>query len=226
MRAVPRRYRFAFARVAAAGLRPLVRRRPLFKEQQRFGMDTDRELSLHHVLKAMTLAGAVFDPPLTLVNVEQLDEELRAGRGIFFAATHQVFMPLVFRHLWDRGITPYVVAATPVAILGTRAAVHPVAPSRESLLQVRRLLRGGEVVSAMLDTLEKVDDGRTVQFETHAGRIRIRDTLLRLSRRCDAAIFFVAARINDAGGISVLLQKAGADPVAEFVAFVQTHARR
>ncbi|HKO56282.1 MAG TPA: hypothetical protein VJ276_10420 [Thermoanaerobaculia bacterium] len=225
MRVIPRRYRFAIARVAAETLRPLVRRSGRFREQLRFRMDTDREVALHHALTAMTISGTPFDPPLTVVNVDQLNEELMAGRGVFFAGTHMVLMPLVFRHLHDRGIIPFVVTASPAAILGTRAETHAVAPSPESLMQVRGLLRDGAVLTAMLDRAEETDDRRTIEVETSAGKLRIRDTLLRLAMRCNAAIFFISAHIEPRGGISIVLQKADADPVAEFMAFVRRHAR-
>lgn len=223
MRAVPRRYRFAVARVISIGLRPLLRRRPLFRKQLRFGMDSERELALLHVLKSMTSSGAWFDPPMTVTNVEQLREALQAGRGVFFATAHMVLVPLVFRYLHDRGITAHVVASTPLEILGAAGQVPPIAPSPEALLEVRRLFRGGGILLAMLDVVDTTTR-RTIEFETRAGTLRIRETLIRLAQRFGAAIFFVAARIED-GGILVHLEKAGADPVAEFLAFVRTHAR-
>jgi hypothetical protein len=225
MRAVPRRYRFAVARLAAETLRPFVRRSVRFRNQLRFGMDTDREVALHHALKAMTSSGTPFDPPLTMVNVEQLYEELTAGRGVFIAGTHMLLMPLAFRHLHDQGIIPFAVAASPIAILGTRSEMRIIAPSPESLMQVRAVLRDGAVLTAMLDGPEDTGDRRTIEIETSAGKLRIRDTLLRLAARWNAAIFFVSAHLEPRGGISIVLQKAAADPVGEFVAFVQKQAR-
>ncbi|HEV7921081.1 MAG TPA: hypothetical protein VGR02_09865 [Thermoanaerobaculia bacterium] len=223
MRAVPRRYRFAAARMAAETLRPFVRRSTLFREHRRLGMDTDREVALHHALKSMTSSGTPFDPPMTIVNVGQLDDALAAGRGVFFATTHMVLAPVALRYLHDRGIIAFVVASSPPAIIGTGAHAHDIAPSPESLLQVRSVLREGGALMAMIDLAEP--SPRTIEFETAAGTLCIRDTLLRLAQRCGAAIFFVAAHAQSRGGILVTLEMSGADPVAEFVAFVRTHAR-
>jgi hypothetical protein len=223
MRAVPRRYRFAAARIASETLRPFVRRSTLFRQHRRFGMDTDREVALHHALKAMTCSGTLFDPPLTIVNVGQLHDALATGRGVFFATTHMVLAPVALRHLHDRGITSFVVASSPLEIIGTGAHAQAVAPAAESLPQVRSLLRRGGALMAMLDGAQP--GPRTIEFETAAGTLRIRDTLIRLAARCGAAIFFVSARVEPRGGILVMLERAGADPVAEFVAFVRTHAR-
>jgi lauroyl/myristoyl acyltransferase len=222
MRAVPRRYRFAVARLISIGLQPFLRLSPRFRQQLRFGMDSEQEVALFHTLKSMTSSGTEFDPPLNVTNAEQVNEAIQAGRGVFFATTHMVLVPLAFRYLHDRGISVSVIASTPLELFGTRGQVPAIAPSPQALMEVRTLLRRGGILFAMLDVLD-TETNRTVAFETRSGTLRIRDTLIRLAQRWGAEIFFVAARVEH-GGVLVYLEKAVEEPVGEFVAFVQKHA--
>lgn len=225
MRIIPRRYRFALASVASIALRPLVRRSSAFRIQRdSYRMDTEREVALLHALKSMTNAGTAFDAPLTVLHAEQLAEAIDARRGVFIATMHMVLNAFVLRHLYNIEIIPYVVAHTPISILGTPNVTHMIAPTPGSVMEMRRLLRDGEIVVAMLDEAGE-EGGRTVAVETPVGPLRIRETLLHVAHRCGAAIFFLSSHQNDEGGITAALQPARDTPVEEFVAFVREHAR-
>jgi lauroyl/myristoyl acyltransferase len=228
MRAVPRRFRFSAAVMAARVLSPLIRRTDTYREQRQLRMDGILEIALQRALDSMTRHGTPFDPIHPYIGTEKLQAAMRSGQGILLAAPHAMLSYLVLRHIHDLGGAATSIAGDPrFRVLGTNIPATAIRPSPTYLLDVRNRLRRGEIVGAMLDR-DAGTPRHTVEFETAAGPVIISDALIRLAVRCNAQVVFTTARFERGRVIGYLdvpePTSASAEEITQdFIRFVQTH---
>jgi hypothetical protein len=233
MWATPRPYRFKAAKALSRCLAPIVRRTSWYRSQSGLRIDGVREIALHHVLSIMNHSGALFDPKLCVDGAEQLDAALKSGRGVLFVAPHALLSLTLFRYLYDRHTVPMIVSLAPlVHVYGKRLVARAIQPSPSFMIRLRSVLRGGGVVSAMIDRQPAGQPG-TVELETASGPVYISDALIRLAKRCNAHVIFTAVRVDKHRGVVLTFrstepaQRAEVCTITkEFAAFLQEHLTR
>jgi hypothetical protein len=109
---------------------------------------------------------------------------------------------IVLRYLDDVGHDPLIIAADPaMRISGTTKRVRVLLPSPRLLLEVRKHLREGQLVGAMIDRAES--ERRNQVFNTGKRELRISSALVQLAIRCQARIIFMAARLGSQSEIVI-----------------------
>jgi hypothetical protein len=201
MRLVPHRHRFALAARLAGTLAMPMRATRVFSGLRRWlRLNSERDLSLHLLLRSMTASGTAFDVPLRLEGEEVLEAALSSGRGTVIVASHALLSRLLLRHLYDRGHWPTVIGGMDgIPLAGTRVVVPTVYPTSTVLLLARRRLREGGIVCAVVDHVGSRERKNTVAFASPVGEIRLSDAIFRLAVRCDAQVVFTFARAEPAG---------------------------
>jgi lauroyl/myristoyl acyltransferase len=222
-RAIPERLRFSAATAVARCLAPAIRRTRAFEERTKLNTDDLRETSLELLLMMLTRHGTTFTPRLRVQAEEHLPQP---GTGpILVVSPHTMLSMLFLRYLEDRGFEPFVVAAYPgLRTPGTRLPARVLDPSSGLLLKVRRLLRDGATVTAMID--RDRPERRNAEYEISAGRLFVSDALLQLALQHDAHVVFLATRLDERSRIVFNLaapSRPAADVrglAAEFAGFV------
>lgn len=227
MRLVPFRHRFSLAARLAGILAAPMRATRVFSGLLGMRLSSERDLSLHLLLRSMTASGTAFDVPLRMEGEEVLEAALSSGRGTVIVAAHALLSRLLLRNLYDRGRWPTVIGGmNGIPLAGTRAVVPTVYPTRTVLLLVRTRLREGGIVCALVDHLQ----GRgknTVTFDSPVGAIHLSDSIFRLAVRCDAQVIFTFARAEPDGvrqWIAAPQPGSAGSPEAiarDFIAFLQ-----
>lgn len=231
MRLVPTRFRFAVAvRLAGVLAVPMRRTRVFDGFVRTLRVNSERDISLHLLLTAMSASGTAFDLPLTVHGEEILHEALASGRGTVIVAPHALLSLLILRYLHDRRHSLTILSNDPeISLAGTGTAAPTVQPSPTVLVALRSRLRAGQIVCAMIDRVESTGK-QTVAFDSRVGQLHVSDSLIRLAVRCDAHILFTAAR---AEARDVRLTVAAPRPdssgvpeaiAGDFIGFVQAHA--
>jgi len=192
-RIVPERHRFAVALRAARCLEPLVRRTSAYVERLKLRTDNLREISLDLLLLMLTRHGTTFTPRLEVQPAAHLP---KPGTGpILVVSPHTMLSMLFLRYLEDRGYDPFVIAAYPgLRTPGTHRPARVLDPSSGLLLRVRRLLREGATVTAMID--RDRPERRNAEYHVSAGRMFVSDALLQLALQHDAQVVFLATRLD------------------------------
>jgi lauroyl/myristoyl acyltransferase len=228
MRAIPRRFRFPAAVMAARALAPLIRHTDSYREQRQLRMDGIMEIALQRALESMTRHGTPFDPVVRYSGTEKLLAAVRKGRGVMIATPHAMLTYLILRHFQELGHSATAIAGDPrFLVSGTSIPARAIRPSPSYLLEVRSRLRRGEIVAAMLDR-DQPHPGLTVEFETAYGPVIISTALLRIAVRCNAQVVFAGVR-TESGEVVGHYDTPGAsstsveDITADFIRFVQTH---
>lgn len=109
---------------------------------------------------------------------------------------------------------------------GAGAAIPTIRPDGSVLVSVRSHLRAGRVVCAMVDSVQPSPQW-SIEVRTANGSLWVADQLLRLARRCDASIVFVAGRVERCR-VAVTLQRLAATSdedtlIRDLVSFVEAH---
>jgi len=192
-RIVPERRRFEVAVLVARCLEPLIRRTSAYAERTKLRTDDLREISLDLLLLMLTRHGTTYTPRLSVQGIEHLPQP---GNGsILVVSPHTMLSMLFLRYLEDRGYDPYVIAAYPgLRTPGSRRPARVLDPSSALLLKVRRLLRDGATVTAMID--RDRPERRNAEYQVSAGRMFVSDALLQLALQHDAQVVFLATRLD------------------------------
>ena len=192
LRVVPRRHRFAAARLLAHALEPIVLRTAVYRTWHE-RLDSVREMALYGVMTLMDREQVPFDPALRVVGAELLHDEMRRGRGLLMLGLHQTLVTLFPRYLHDIGCTPTIVASTDsFPIVGTGVAFPALQSSAGLLVRVRTQLRAGGLVCAMIDA----GGHEPAPIETASGPKRISHSWMRLAHRCQAGILFASVHLE------------------------------
>lgn len=219
MRLVPRRFRFRAMLLAARVITPFLRRT---------AVDRAEDVAVHILSHVLTKNGVAFDP---VVEWEGYDDLVRAygeGKGLLLASPHAALGLLSIRQNYDHGLRPITITSHPTRIPGTSIVHETIQPSPTFFVTAKQRLKEGRLVGAMIDRGEPTD-GRTVEFETSAGRLIVSPALLELAVRCGARIAFVAARADRRrviGRFAVATGETSEELMSEFVDFVRAHLAR
>ena len=233
MRLVPSRFRFRVAVRLAGVLAAPMRRTKLFSGFRRtMRLNSERDVSLHLLLTAMSASGTRFDLSLSVHGEEILHQALASGRGTVIVAPHALLSLLILRYLHDRRHSPTIISVDPgISLAGTGTVAPALQPSPQLLVVLRSRLRTGQIVCAMIDRLSDRSRGKkTVEFESQVGNLRVSDSLFRLAVRCDAQVLFTSARAEPRGvRLTVAAPRPASSGVPEaiagdFIGFVQDHA--
>jgi lauroyl/myristoyl acyltransferase len=192
LRVVPRRHRFAAARMLAHAVEPVVLRTSIYRTWPE-RLDSVREMALYGVMTLMDRQQVPFDPALRVTGAELLHDELRRGRGLLVLGLHQTLVTLLPRYLHDIGCTPTIVAGTDAfPIFGTGITFPALQSSAGLLIKVRTQLRAGRLVCAMMDA-----GGREpTPIDTTTGPKHICHSWMRLAHRCQASILFASVHLE------------------------------
>ncbi|SOD01775.1 hypothetical protein SAMN05216486_10155 [bacterium JGI 053] len=231
MRLVPARHRFSLAARMAGSMAVPMRGTRLFSGLRALRLNSERDLSLHLLLRCMTASGTAFDVPLRLEGEEILEAALSSGRGTVIVAPHALLSRLLLRHLYDRGHWPTIIGGmNGIPLAGTRVVMPTVHPASNVLLLARTRLRQGGIVCAMVDRLGSKGTGKNmVTFPSPVGDVHLSDSIFRLAVRCNAQVIFTLARAEPGGTrqwISAPRSGSAGSPeaiAADFVAFLREH---
>ncbi len=225
---VPHRFRFFLALLLARLLEPLIARTGAWRERQRLRTDGMRETSADLLLTILTRHGVRYEPKLRfeLDGVHLLPPP---GSGWLLLGPHTMLSTLFTRTLDAGGYVTWAAAAARVPLPGARRQARVLLPSPTLPLRIRRKLREGCVVFAMVDRGET--DAHTVEYELATGPMRVSSGLFRLALATHTPLFFIASRIE---GSSVVCRLRPADPTAhglqalldDFASFVDPARRR
>jgi hypothetical protein len=227
MTPVPRRFRFALASRLAWRFSKVVRATAVYRSRFPVRMDSEREIALERALAVLTRRGLRFDPVMRFEGLELLEEAVGDGRGLLVCGPHSMLNALVVRKGYDLGLAPAVVSAGPVPyVFGTDIPPDIIHPSPRLLLDVRRMLRDGRTVGALIDG-EEDDLKYETAIATTRGTIRVSLALFQVALHCDARILFMATRVDEAGNVLATVgapsERTMAAIAADFTAFVQRH---
>jgi hypothetical protein len=230
MAPVPRRFRFTLARRLAWRFSKVVRATAVYRSRVPVRMDSEREVALERALAVLTRRGLRFDPVMRWEGLELLEEAVGAGRGLLVCGPHSMLNALVVRKGYDLGLAPAVVSAGAVPhVSGTDRPIDIIHPSPRLLLDVRRMLRDGRTVGALIDG-EEDDLKYETSIPTTQGTVRVSLALFQVALHCDALILFMAARVDDEGNVVATVgspsERTMAAISADFTAFVQRHVER
>lgn len=206
---------------------PLVRRTEAFRLQSESRVDTAADVAAHLFLQTLTVNGTEFDPELAIEGYRDFVAACGSGRGVLLVAPHAANAIIQIRRFHDDGLRPLVVtgdAEFPVAGLPTSAATVFKTPT--FLLEIRRRLREGRLVCAMIDRGGHHERGRTIEFETVNGPVILAPALLHIAASCGAAVAFTEVHVERGrlrGRIQLARGTSGQQLTDEFVSFVQAH---
>jgi lauroyl/myristoyl acyltransferase len=229
MRVVPFRHRFACAARLARTLALPLRATRMFSSMRRgLRLNSEKDISLHLLLRCMSASGTGFDVPLALEGEALLREALDSGRGTVIVGPHSLLSRLLLRRLYDLGHWPTIIGAMDgIPVAGTREVMPTLFPDAGVLLLARRRLAQGGIVCANVDQLRAQARKNTIAFASPVGEIRVSDAIFRLAVRCQAPVLFTYARAEGAGVRQWIAAPDGASAqspeamAADFIRFVQ-----
>lgn len=221
-KAIPRRLRFRAMVQFSRLMRPVVARTYAFSTREKLGTDRVQETTLELIMTELTRRGVEFDP---LVEIDGLEYYPRPGddHPRLLIGAHMMLNSLIARHLYDHGmIIGAITAETAMRYPGTKVPVDAITPADARLFEVRRRLRNGGIVSALID--REIPERRTLEFETSNGKLVVSTALLQVGLRMNAHIVFFGTRMRDDDSIVMTLRPAEETTVealaAEFAAFI------
>lgn len=198
--ALPRRWRFHAAAALAPLLVPVLSRTTIYRALVEDAADGPRDAALALLLSALTQFGVRFDPLLRLTGerflLDALDESDRTGCGVLLVTPHAGLCIHVLRHFRELGRTIVSISAhgRPIAVPGAEAPpTEVIPPGPHALLAVRRELRAGRVVGAMI-VVRSPTPAHTRGFVTRAGQMHLAPALLHIAARVGAPVVFLTAR--------------------------------
>ena len=208
LRVVPRRFRLRTCAHLAVRCAPLLHRLDTVTAYVQLGLDTAREVVLFQMLKQLTRDGVSFTVEIEGPGLEPLGRHLSAGRGMLLVGTHALMTPAFLRFVNDRGARPTVIANAPVCrIPGTSESLVCLQPGPFYLVKVRRILKQGGVVCAVIDRANPVPH-RSRDFSTGRGAMHVCDPLLRVAQYSGADVFFGAVRLDASARLVGFVEKA------------------
>lgn len=224
IRMLPPRRRFAAAMRISAWMGSLLDLlfRVLRKNPLRFC--TARELCLSRLLDAMDRARLQFDVACDFRGLEWMRRTTAEGKGVLLIATHANagLTRLMLPPVCDANVRIMIVSrAKGYPVCGRDEYLPTICPEGAFLLAVRRELRSGTVVAAMIDIFEPAA-GAPVEIRN--GSVWLADPIVRLAVRCGMPICFIKARIDGRRVVVDFDQVSGASDhgavIRHFVQFV------
>jgi hypothetical protein len=203
---LPKRRRFRAAVVFSRFLRPLIARTAAFEARLELKTDRLEETSLDLILTELTRRGVTFDP---LIEIDGIEHDPQPSDGpLLIAGAHMMLNTLCARHLYDRGVAFGGITSEPgMCHRGTTVPSDVIlVPSSDLLLNVRRRLLRGGIVSGLLD--REIAERRTTEFETVQGKLIVSQALLQVALRVGAGIVFFGSRMRDDDTVLVTLRRA------------------
>jgi hypothetical protein len=197
-RALPRSLRFHYARIASQVLGPIITYR--LRPMAHLGpLNSDFELSLGYVIRAMTEHGCEFDVPVRVHG-----EEAIPGDGALFVSGHLYLAIACVRFLCDRGVPMSLVRQTPEEhhLIGTRKPLPIIISDKFVFVRIRNALRAGRSVAVLLD--HATTGGLTIHQQAIGVAI--------LSR---VPIVFFGANAGEDGVIEVFFERPRGSDVGE-----------
>ncbi len=207
-RAVPRRFRFHYARFIGRLFRPLIARR--LRPVNGLGLlNSDRILGLGYTLRAMTECGCEIDFPLRVKGEEAIPDQ-----AALFVSGHFLFAGAAVRFLCARGVPVTLIRPTvdDYRLSGTRLRL-PILASTDKLLfvRMRNALRAGMSVVALLD-------------DASTGRLIIRPQPLAVAVRNHLPVVFFGATLDREANVQVVFERPrqteATEIAAELLAFI------
>ena len=229
-RVIPERHRFKAAIRVASAIEPLIARTRGYQHRARLQTDSLRETSFELLLVILTRNGTTFPTPIRVEGAEHLPSP--GGGATLIAGPHTMLSTLFIRFLEDRALEPLIISANEFAMPGTRTPVRVLLPSPRLLLQVRRALRQGRTIAAMID--RGAPERRNRAIPRANGPLLVSYPLLRLAVANGARVIFISTTLDSRSQVVVRLsvprpESADVeDLLQEFAAFVErtTDARR
>lgn len=194
-------------------------------------METPAEVALQMVLRTLDRVGTEYDPIVRVHGAEPFATAREAGRGLLMIGPHAALSKLVVRYLCDQEYSPIIVVADSMRFGGMRRPPRQIVISPNFLVRVRTELRAGSIVGAMADH-EPDSSRRTFEVQTPAGTVLLSDGLIRIARKCDSAILFIASALGDDGVVHIYLEppspaSQSVEEIAnDFASFVHSHVER
>src|SRR5690349_3982700 len=196
MRIAPRRYRFAIALLLARVTIPLFRSTAAYREQWIKNFHRPDEIVLYLLLNALAKNGTRFDLEIAATGYQHFERAYAKGKGVLVTGHHAALTLLMIRFFADRGCEPVVITPDDrLRVPGTSVVAETIQPSRVFLVQLRNALRAGKLVCAMPDRAEH-HAGRTIEFETPAGKVIVAPAIIEVAARSGAEVLFTEVRVE------------------------------
>jgi len=202
---VPRRFRFAVARVVAIAGAPIASR---FAPPEWRDLNSGTDIALWALLRSMNRDRIEFDPSLSVDGIDVVDEARASGRGLLLISGHFRLNLLLTRWLRDRGWRSHVVRQDPEDLLfihGTREKQPYFLVSPHVLLSVRRALADGDAVIIDVDSTDPVAHGFTIDG------LHVSDAAPRAAARWNTTMAFLETRTNRGARVHAKITRGTAD---------------
>ena len=206
-RLVPRSLRYRYARLFARLFRPLIAYQ-LRSIPGLASLNSELELSLGYVMRAMTEYGCQFDLPARIHGADAIP-----SGGVLFTTGHLFLAIAGVRFLCDQGRKVFLVRLTPEhRLIGTRIPMPVIVPGNLLFVRMRNALRGGTSVAIMLD-------------DALASELVIRRQAIEVAVRSGIPIVFFGANLGNDGAIDVVFERPRASDgeaiARELIDFIQ-----
>jgi len=216
----PPAYRFGAGKLTAKMLAKLPRRVSGVSPPD-FALDTFDDYLCSAFFTSLTLRGIEFEPKFVL-----RAPRIEIPKGAILVSGHFFLNFFVFRWLHDQGFRQSFVLrdeAERHPILGTTKTIEVIKPAAGCLMEIRKRIKSGEVVSICVDHSEPFDNWQKLDIPERP--IYISETIFKFAKRLEIPLVFVGTKVNAQDEIeihTVIPVSTGADELtAEFTQFLK-----
>jgi hypothetical protein len=220
-RAIPRSYRFGFGKLAAKFLTPFARRLSLINPPP-FALDSTGDYLWSVLFTSLTHRGIEFEPKIIF---RESERDLKAGA--IMVSGHFFLNFFVLRWLFDNGFKQSTVIRDDYdrqKVLGTGHEIDVIKPTAECLMEIKRRVKAGEIISICVDHCEPLDGWQKLDIPNR--QIYISDIIFKFAERLEISLVFFGTQLNSNNEIEITsarpVSTKSAEVAAEFGEFLKS----
>lgn len=201
-RVFPRSSRFALGRLAAKIIFPLTQKFSLVSPPP-FALDAKCGYLWSVLFMSLTHRGVEFDPRIVFA-----ESEWRLKEGAIFVSGHFFLNFFVARWLFDNGYRQSVVIRESYSrqkVVGTKSEIDVIKPTAECLLEIRRRVKRGEIVSICVDHSEPFEGWRKLDIPNR--QIYISEIIFEFAERFEIPLIFFGTQLNPKNEIEIFTRR-------------------
>jgi hypothetical protein len=213
--------RFGAGKLAVRLFKPFSRRFARLSPPP-FALDTQADYLWLALFTSLTYKGIEFDPQ---IQVRQLKEDI--PNGAIFVSGHFFLNYFLIRWLYDNGYKQSIVIRDEHdfhRVIGTNDKIDVIKPNAESLLEIKKRIKAGEIISICVDHHEPLEGWQKLNIPNRS--IYISDIIFKFAERLEIPLVFFGTKINADKEIEVYTARPNStksnNMTAEFAAFLKT----
>ena len=212
-RAIPRSYRFGSGKMAAKLLAPFAQKFSLISPPP-FALDSTHDYLWSVLFTTLTHRGIEFEPEIIFRESERDLKE-----GAIMVSGHFFLNFFVLRWLFDQGYRQSTVIRDEYdrqKVLGTKNEFDVIKPTAECLMEIKRRVKAGEIISICVDHCEPLEGWQKLDIPNR--QLYISDIIFKFAERLEIPLIFFGTRRNSNNEIEITTTRPNSTKSAEMTA--------